>query len=675
MNTRLNGFLCELRRRKVYRVAAGYAVVGWLLIQIAATIFPAIELPAWVLRTVIIAILAGFPIALVLAWAFDIGPHGFGKTAPPRPVEDCPPALRPRRRNIYMLAGVGAIAAATAGFFLLPAAKTNAKVAKSIAVLPFENFSDDKENAHFADGIQDDVLTSLAKIGDLKVISRTSVMQYKGHAHSVREIGRSLGVGAILEGSVRREGNRVRVNVQLINAATDEHMWAEVYERDLTDVFAIQSALAQEIAGQLKAKLSPDEKARMDVKPTQNSDAYLLFVQARAIATGSNTEERKNAIPLFEKAIAMDPSFALAYAQLSWLESWLYFSIDPAPERLTKARAAANEAIRLQPDLPEARLALGYCYYYGERDYERALQEFGLARRGLPNDPGVFRAIGAIERRQGKWAESTRHYKKAVSLNPNDAVLIRNLALNHVAVRDFAAAAKTFDRAVALMPDDFEMKALRAWVDVNWKGDFTRFHQLFAAVPQTLDESPVATLARFNVYFFERKFDAALATLASSPHQNLRGSTSAPLPKSFLAGQAYRAMGDAEKARAAYEQALPVAQRALAESATDPARHAVLGLIYAGLGQKEEALRAGNRAIEILPESKDAFGGPIFKISLARIHTLLGNHDEAIALLDASLVAPNGITFQELRYEPTWDPLRHNPKFQRIIAQDPTARR
>jgi TolB-like protein/Flp pilus assembly protein TadD len=669
MNARLNGFFCELRRRKVYRTAGGYAVFGWLLIQIAATIFPALELPTWTLRGVILAVLAGFPVVLILAWAFDIGPHGFERTAPiEAAAEECPPALKPRRRNIYLLAGLGALVAIAAGFILLPRL-SRANLDKSIAVLPFDNFSEDKDNEHFADGIQDDLLTSLAKIGDLKVISRTSVLPYKGKAHNMKEIGRALGVSALLEGSVRRDGDRVRVNVQLINAANDQHLWAEVYERDLTDVFTIQSALAQEIAVQLKAKLSPDEKARVDTRPTQNGDAYLLYVQAQAIATGPDTEERKKAEALFERAIELDPHFALAYARLSWLQSWLYFSIDPAPARLEKARAAANEAIRLQPDLPECHVALGFTYYYGDRDYERALKEFAVAQRALPNDAGIYRAIGAIERRQAKWKESTANYRRAVSLNPRDAVLLRNLALNYLGARDYPTAAKTLDRSVSLAPADFEIKALRAWVDVYADGDFTRFDKLLAAAPPEADASPVEALARYNVLFFERKYDEALAALAKTRFENMRGETSAPLPKSFLAAQVHRAKGDLEPARIAYEQALPVAERAVADSPNDPSRHALLGLIYGGLGRNAEAVAEGSRAQEILPETKDAFNGPLYTISLARIHTLVDNHDQAVELLERSLSTPNGITAHELRLEPTWDPLRQNARFQKLVAE------
>src|SRR5213075_1952011 len=302
----------------------------------------------WTLRLVVVLLLMGFPIALILAWAYDVTPQGIRVT----------PGSH-RRRNLLMLIAFGVIISAGAGFFLLPRASAR-KIDKSIAVLPFQNLSDEKENAYFADGIQDDILTNLSKIGDLKVISRMSVMSYRGEGtRNAREIGKALGVAALLEGSVRRIGNRVRVNVQLINANNDEHIWAEDYDRDLTDVFAIQTALSQKIASALQAKLSPNEKARLDNRPTQNPDAYLLFVQAHDYANRTDMfrDTALKAEQLFEQAMKLDPNFAAAFAGLSMVESWAYHSFDPLPARREKARTAANEALRLQPDLPEAHLA------------------------------------------------------------------------------------------------------------------------------------------------------------------------------------------------------------------------------------------------------------------------------------------------------------------------------
>ena len=662
------GFVCELRRRKVYRAAVAYAVAGWLSIQVVAVVFPVLALPMWSLRVVVVTVLAGFPLVLALAWAFELGPSGVRKT-PDSPADPtCPPAFAPSRRNVVALVLVGAVISALCGYFLLSRSAPG-EIDKSIAVLPFDNFSEDKENEHFADGVHDDVLTSLAKIEDLKVISRTSVMQYRARTHNIRAIAQELGVSAIVEGSLRRSGNRIRLVVQLIDALHDRHIWAQEYDRDLTDVFAIQSALAQEIAAQLKAKLSPDETTRIKERPTMNNEAYNLYLQAHALY--SLPEETLDTLQrveqLYERATQLDPSFALAFARLSHIESWIYYLFDPTPERLAKATVTTSKAMRLQPDLPESHLAAGYLAYYGNRDYARALAEFEIARVGLPNDPGVLVAIASIERRQGKWKEAIANFERATLLSPGDPIVVENLALTYEAIRDFPAAAKTFDRAVALVPNSFEAKSLRARVDMEWKGDLKLMRELLASLPPDFESFGMVTLARFNLHFFDRNFDEALAVLWRSPLENLHGQTSTPLPKSFLAAQVYRLISNTEKARAEYEHALGIAQRALEESPQDSARHALMGLIYAGLGRKEEAIREGRGALELLPESKDAMDGPLLVVSMARIYSITGEAEKAIDLLEHSVQTPAGLTVHEIRLDPTWDMLRAHPRFQSLI--------
>src|SRR5438093_46796 len=374
----MSGFFEEVQRRKVYRVAAAYIIAAGFIIQISSAVFPAWELPNWAFRLVVVFLLIGFPISLILAWAYDITPQGIRATPAPQ---------THRRRNLIMLIAIGVIVSAVAGFFLFPRVSWR-NVEKSIAVLPFQSLSDEKENEYFADGIQDDILTNLAKIGDLKVISRMSVMSYRGDAvRNAREIGKALGVATLLEGSVRRIGNRVRVNVQLIDASNDEHIWAEDYDRDLTDVFAIQTDLAQKIASALQAKLSPNEKEQLDRQPTKDPNAYLLFIQAHNYANRPDhlRDDSLKAEELFEQAIKLDPKFAAAFAGLSMVESWIYHSFEPTPARREKARLNADESLRLQPNLPEGHLALGFSYYYGDRDYERAFAEFEIAKRDLPN--------------------------------------------------------------------------------------------------------------------------------------------------------------------------------------------------------------------------------------------------------------------------------------------------
>src|SRR5438067_12134272 len=468
----MSGFFEELKRRKVYRVAAAYIIAAGFIIQIASAVFPAWELPNWAFRFVVVLLLIGFPISLILAWAYDLTPQGIRATPAPR---------THRRQNLIMLIAIGVVVSAVGGFFLFPRASAR-NVEKSIAVLPFQSLSDEKENAYFADGMQDDILTNLSKIGDLKVISRMSVMSYRGDGvRNAREIGKALGVASLLEGSVRRSGNRVRVNVQLINASNDEHIWAEDYDRDLTDVFAIQTDLAQKIASSLQAKLSPNEKARLDRRPTQNSDAYLLYLQAHDYATRMDDIHgaQAKAVPLFEQAIKLDPNFALAYADLSIAQSWLYHSSDPLPAWREKARLNADEALRLQPDLPEGRLALGFSYYYGDRDYERALAEFETARRGLPNEAQAYLAIGSIQRRQGKWDESNANLEKAAALDPKNISILVNLGFSYIALRNFAAADKIIDRALAAEPRSLQAAGMKAAVAVLWTGDLSSVEKQF----------------------------------------------------------------------------------------------------------------------------------------------------------------------------------------------------
>jgi serine/threonine-protein kinase len=599
---------------------------------------------------------------LILAWAYDVTPQGIRAT----PTAAAPGAHR--RRNVIMLIATGVIISAAAGFFLLPRASAR-KIDKSIAVLPFENLSDEKENAYFADGIQDDILTNLSKIGDLKVISRTSVMSYRGNTRNVRDIGKALGVSAILEGSVRRAGNRVRVNVQLIDATNDEHLWAEDYDRDLTDVFAIQTDLAQKITSALQAKLSPSEKARIDRRPTQNPDAYLLFIQAHDYANRPDLfrDVVLKAEQLFEQATKLDPNFAAAFAGLSMVESWMYHSFDPLPPRREKARAAANEALRLQPDLPEAHLALGFSYYYGDRDYERALAEFDKAKRDLPNEAKAYLAIGAIQRRQGKWAESTANLEKAAALDPKDASVLLNLAFSYMATRNFEAADKTFDRGIEAAPQAFASRALKGELAIRWKGDVSVAEKELASTPPGIDPEGMVTLGRVAVLTFQRKFPEALQVIQQFREETLPGYSTAPCPKALVEGTLYSYLGDKAKAQAAFERALVVAEQLVRESPDDAARHATLGQILAGLGRKDAAIKEGKRAVELRPESQDAFDGPEITAALAQIYACTGERDQAFALLDHLLANPSGITVSLLQLDPVWDPLRNDPRFQALI--------
>src|SRR5438067_4298188 len=659
----MSNFFEELQRRKVYRVAAAYIIAAGFIIQIGSAVFPAWELPNWTLRLVVVVLLIGFPIALILSWAYDVTAEGIRAT----PAVSAPGMHR--RRNLILLIATGVIVSAAAGFFLLPRASAR-KIDKSIAVLPFQNLSDEKENAYFADGIQDDILTNLSKIGDLKVISRMSVMSYRGEGtRNAREIGKVLGVATLLEGSVRRVGNRVRVNVQLIDASNDEHVWAEDYDRDLTDVFAIQTDLAQKIASALQAKLSPNEKARLDHRPTQNSDAYLLFVQAHDWANRAEMfhDTSLKAEPLFEQAIKLDPNFAAAFAGLSMVESWVYHNSDPVPSRREKARLNANEALRLQPDLPEGHLALGFSYYYGERDYERALAEFDIARRGLPNESQAYLAIGSMHRGQGNWSKSNANLEKASTLDPKNINVAINLCFSYFAQRNFETADKVIDRVIAASPQPFQPRALKGFMAVLWKGDLSAAEKVFSSVPPETDPNGLITWARAWTLTLERKFPDALQALERYRGETMFTNTTAPSPKAFLEGMIYLLQGDKTKAQPELEHARLVSEKLLREAPEDSARHGQHGLILAALGQKQEAIAEGKRAVELLPESQDALDGPGATATLAQIYAWTGEFDEAFRLLDHLFAVPSNLTVPMLKLDPAWDPLRQDPRYQALI--------
>jgi TolB-like protein/Tfp pilus assembly protein PilF len=662
----MNGFFQEVKRRKVYQVAVAYVIAAGAIIQLASATFPAWELPNWALRVVILLLLVGFPIALILAWAFDITAQGI------RATPDTPAPRARWRRNVIMLVALGVIISAATGFFLLPRVAAH-KVDKSIAVLPFENLSDEKENAYFADGIQDDVLTNLSKISELRVISRTSVMQYRGRPTNVREIGKALGVSNILEGSVRRSGNRVRVNVQLIDANTDEHIWANDYDRDVTDVFAIQSDLAREIANALQAKLSPAEKSQMTRKPTENGEAYLAFVQAHDLSCAyEDPAKLRQSEQLYQRAIDLDPNFALAMARYSQLESWLARGGEDSSEHRNKARTLAERALQLQPDLPEAHLALGFSYYYGDNNYDAALREFEIAQQRLPNESEVYLAIGAIQRRQGKWAESTANLEKAASLNPKDTWPLHNLALNYQMLRNFDAANKTIDRALELKPQGIGLWEIKVKLALSEKGDLTVGEKALEKVksfPMSSEERLKVVGNEAGLLLFQRKYQQVLQLGESLPDDSFAAIPGSLAGKYFDIGIAQKGLGNDAAARTAFVKAKGILEEQLKQEADNPYLHVQLAKLLAWLGEKDAAIAEAQRATDLRPESKDAFDGPKITQEVAQVYAILGDNARAIELLNGLLNRPSDLTLQTLRLNPAWDPLRTDPAFQVLFAR------
>jgi TolB-like protein/class 3 adenylate cyclase/Tfp pilus assembly protein PilF len=593
--------------------------------------------------------------------------------------------VRRKRRNALIFGSLIALVAIGIGFFLLRDRLLRRPVetlmdAKGIAVLPFENFSDDKENAFFADGIQDDILTSLAKIKDLRVISRTSVMGYRGTAvHSLREIGQALGIVNILEGSVRREGNRVVVTVQLIDALTDRHLWANRYDRTLADSLGLQGELAAEIAEALRVTLSPDEKARVETKPTDNSEAYVFYLRANQIARNPDTllEDFKKAEQFYDQAITLDPKFALAHARLASTQAQIYHFYEPLDTWKSKARAEAELALRLQPNLAEAHLALGQCDYWLDQDYERALAEFGAAAALAPSDGEVGALVAAIERRQGRWQESLETFEKNQKLDPQNPNIVRNLIFTNTAMRRWPEASRWAAQMRAMAPASLVAKIQSGYVEFCWKGDTGPLKAILSEVTAP-DPGGEVTSCRWDVAMIDRDFGTARAVLQNSDLGELSYTNAAPTPKSFLQALIELAEGKQAEAQKLFELARPSFEKAVEEAPLSPDRHANLGWFYAFAGRKDEAIREGRRAVELKPESKDAFDGAIMNCYLALIYARVGEKELAIPLIERLLKTPGAvdsvdysITLNDLKHRWEWDPIRNDPRFQKLLSGTP----
>jgi TolB-like protein/Flp pilus assembly protein TadD len=553
-----------------------------------------------------------------------------------------------------------------------PNAVLNAAPDKSIAVLPFENRSEDKANAYFADGVQDEILTYLAKIADLKVISRTSVMPYKsGMARNLRQIGQQLGVAHVVEGSVQRSGSRVRVNAQLVDARTDRHLWAQTYDRDLVDVFAIQSEIAKTIADQLQAKLSPSEKNAIERPPTTDVSAFDLYARAKVLLHASSTEENVQAVDLLTQAVAHDPSFFDAYCQLAYANGWLYFlGVDHTSARLALAEAALQAASRLRPDAGETHLARGQNLFWGYGDYDGALAELELARQTLPNDAGIFKLTGFIERRRGHWEESTRNFERAAELDPRDIDTLVGVATNYWHLRRYAEAKPWLARALAFEPNDGFTKGLLALVDFAWKADTGPLHQTIDSIRAT-NPAAVSRIAQWWLIcgLAERDAAAAKNALIASSENQIFYIENVPFNRSFIEGVIARMIKDNEKARFAFSAARAEQEKIVQAQPNYGPALCVLGLIDAGLGRKNDALREGQRAVELLPVEKDAIEGPAMIRYLAMIAAWVGNKDLACEQLANVIRRPGGLSYGELKLLPWWDPLRGDPRFEKIVEE------
>ena len=667
----VGNFFCELKRRNVYKVGVAYAVVGWLLIQVATQVFPFLEIPNWTIRLVILLTALGFPVALIIAWAFELTPEGIKRT------EDADAARQHSRGGIWIAVVVVAAALSLALFFLgrytAPIQRGVASAAeKSIAILPFENLSEEKGNAYFAEGVQDEILTRLAKIADLKVISRTSTQRFKSSPDNLREVAKQLGAANILEGTVQKAADQVRVNVQLVNALTDAHLWAETYDRKLTDIFGVESEIAKAIAEALQAKLTGGEQRALAVKPTNNAEAYDAYLRGLAFETrtSANADDLEKAIGFYQRAVQLDPAFALAWARLSRAYAQTYFNgLDKTPARRDATEHALNTAQKLQPNSSDTLLAQAYYQYWVQRDYELAKVTFGRVRELLPGSSDVPAALALIARRQGHWDESIANWEQTLVLDPRNIEWLKDAAETYGMLRQFPAALKTYDRVLDIVPNDSDTVSFEAKI-YQAEGNLEQAGKLLVGV-NAQTPSLFAYLTKKDQLILERHFDEAIRLIRSRLTEYRELPDIERLFDSFWLLLAQEYAGDIVEARATAQQVLGPLETLCQKDPDNPNFAQALSLTRAVLGQTDAAIKEAERAITLLPSGKDAVNGPRSEENLAYVEVLVGDKNRAIPRLQRLLEIPytECLTPGLLRLQPRWDPLRGDPAFQKLCEE------
>ena len=677
---KIDNFFSELKRRNVYKVAVAYAVIGWLLVQVATQVFPFFEIPNWAVRLIVLLIVIGFPIALVIAWAFELTPQGLKRT------EDVDLAAQPRRKSYAWVYVVIVGAAFSTGLFFIgrytgrntarvagAAAATGPSISqKSIAVLPFENLSSDEENAYFAEGIQDEILTRLSKIGALKVISRTSTRKYKSAPDNLREVGNQLGVANLLEGSVQKIANAVHINVQLIRAATDEHLWAESYNRKLDDVFAVEGEVARAIADQLEAELTGAEQRAVTAKPTQNAAAYDAYLRGQSLEHSQYSYDAgRQAARDYAEAVELDPKFAIAWARLGVTRSWLYFNgIDPEVNTADAVRESADRAMAIAPEAGESWLAAGTYRYRVSRKFESALAAFEEARKRSPNDSSIYRYLGVVQRRLGRWPEAEASYKKALELDPRDITLLNDMGSTFYAyLRRFDEAHALTDQALRIAPDSAPDRATKAAL-FQAEGRLEEARRELARIPEDASDEFVA-VARIQQAIYERRFDDAIKVIEAKLNSIPASQRFDFYTKQFLVylGLCQEWAGRLEEAKNAFTRALQ-AIKPTPDTVVVPDANglpAILALVYGGLGEKEKALKQAQEALKDYAD--DETSKPQAEYTLAQIQARFGDNDAAIAALPRLLQVPAGLTKANLKLDPLWDPLRKDPRFEKLCQE------
>ena len=670
-------FFGELKRRNVYKVAVAYAVAGWALSQGIAQVFPVFDVPNWAIRSIVVLIIIGLPIALVLAWMFELTPQGIKRA------ETADAMAATSRRNkrawIYVVVIGGLV---SIGLFFLgryTAPTLTPLPAKSIAVLPFENLSEDKANAYFADGIQAEILTRLAKIADLKVISRTSTQQYQSKPANLDEIAKQLGVANVVEGSVQKAADQVRVNVQLVNVQTGSQLWAETYDRKLTDIFSVESEIAIRIATSLQAKLTGREEQALAAKPTNNPEAYDAYLRGLAFESRSNysSDALFKAIDFYALAVRRDPNFALAWARLSGAHALLYFlRRDTTTARRDAAKDALENAQKLQPNSPETLLFLGYYQYWVLRDYGLAKTTFERVGEMLSGNSEVLYALGAVARREGNWDQSVAYWERGLALDPRNPALLTEVAWTYAMLRQFPTALKLYHRALDIIHDEPSIMALRASI-YQAEGNLQEAAKSLVQVGAKTNSNEAVRI-KLTQLRLERNFSEVTQFVQA---RQARLQVTAGIDKGIKqvgVALAQRLTGDHAQAKATAEQARNTLEPLRKDQPDNAFISAALAVAYATLDEKDSAINEAERAITLVPSSKDRVSGPGFEENLALIETMIGENSRAISTLTRLLRTPYGgwlytpspITPALLRLDPIWDPLRTDPAFQKLCEQE-----
>jgi serine/threonine-protein kinase len=689
-------FFAELKRRNVIRAGALYAAAAWLLVQIATQVLPFFHTPEWVVRWIVVAAVIGLPLFIVFAWFYEVTPSGLKRQSEVEPAESIT-HLTARRLDRWIIVLLGFIAlllvveifvlrkpaqdaAAQAGQAAVDApaaANTSAAPAKSIAVLPFENLSKDADNAYFATGMQDEILTRLASIHDLKVISRTSTVQYASRPPNLKIVAEQLGVATVLEGSVQKFGDQVHINLQLIDAHNDSHLWAQSYNRELKDIFAVEAEVAQNVADALKAQLVPAEAARVSAVPTQNPIAYELYLRANSHANRAYDQdvltprELPQAITLYQQALDADPQFALASAALARAHMQMYFNApDRTETRLAAAKTATDHALALQPNLGEAHYALAMYHYWGHRDYAAAIEQLQLARQTLPNSADVVTVLAAIARRQGQVAEMIAGFQQATLLDPRSAFALDQLGLAYSAARRYAEADNAFAQAEAVTREPADERVTRALSAVAWKGDLASLRAALEMLEPGSDAYVGNATSFYELNWCLHDYAAAARTAQANGDAEWSDQNNVVLPRLLYVAWALQANGDADKARETYTLVQKTAGTALLQQPDRAELHLALGFADAGLGLKGEAAREGRRATELLPVSRDALTGSSVQVYLAQIYVRIGDNNSAFDVLRPSMQQLSGMSISSalLKLDPVWDPLRNDPRFAQLRA-------